>query len=296
VVPPADAAPLPPPPIVVPPPVIPPDDVVPDPKSVEAPPPPAVKPLPPLIAEPPLPPVAPQPVERSQTIDLQLPPAPAPITKPMPQPGEATMNAIKIAMSAIVGAALLSAPAKAVEPPKPDPRVDAKDDVSKTIERLEAAVKKLETIEQSMTEYKASNTAAMKQVTTALDTMKIKIEILEEELKILRKAAKPDSTSKRATNGDAAAKMGRVKLSNEYPEEMSIVVNGTAHRLVPGETKTINVPAGVFTYQVLQLQRNVQERTIAADEEKPIRIYNQQPAPAGVSYYQSYYPPIFWPW
>ena len=74
---------------------------------------------------------------------------------------------------------------------------------------------------------------------------------------------------------DAATVRGRarVRFINEFHEQMSVVVNGTAFWLLPGEERLVPVPAGDFTFQVLQLQRFPQERRIAADETKTVRIY-----------------------
>jgi len=169
-----------------------------------------------------------------------------------------TMISIKTAISAILGAALLATPANA----------DSKEEMTKAVEKLEAATKKLEAVEKSLTDYKLSNATAVRQ-------LQADVEALKEDVKYLRQIiANPSTTSKRESFD--TPRMGRVKLMNEFVEEMSVVVNGTSYRLLPGQTRTINVPPGMFTYQVLQLQRTVQERPIAADEEKPIRIFTQR--------------------
>lgn len=168
------------------------------------------------------------------------------------------MISLKTAFVAVLGTALLSAPANAGEP-----------EVTEAVKKLEHAVKKLESVEQSLTDYKLSNAAAVRQ-------LQVDVEALKEDVRFLRQMiANPGTTSKREAF-DTAPKMGRVKLMNEFVEEMSVVVNGTSYRLLPGQSRTINVMPGIFTYQVLQLQRSPQERRIAADEEKPIRIFTQR--------------------
>ena len=168
------------------------------------------------------------------------------------------MICIKSAFAAVLGAALLSAPANAAEP-----------EVTEAVKKLESAIRKLESVEKGLTDYKLSNAAAVRQ-------LQVDVEALKEDVRFLRQMiANPGTTSKREAF-DTAPKMGRVKLTNEFVEEMSVVVNGTAYRLLPGQSRTINVTPGPFTYQVLQLQRTPQERMIAADEEKPIRIFTQR--------------------
>ena len=66
---------------------------------------------------------------------------------------------------------------------------------------------------------------------------------------------------------------GRVRLINDFPEEMSVLVNGRSYRLLPGQERLLAVPPGDFTYQVLQIHRDPRVRQIAADETKNIRIY-----------------------
>jgi len=120
----------------------------------------------------------------------------------------------------------------------------------------------------------ARTIAAVRQLQDDVELLKARVRQLEDEVKLLRQAS-PSSTSKRESF-DTAARMGRVRLSNEFLEEMSVVVNGVSYRLLPGQTRTIQVPPGIFTYQVLQLQRTIQERAIEPGEEKPIRIFTQR--------------------
>ena len=185
--------------------------------------------------------------------------------KPMPQPGEAKMNSMKSVMAAVVGAALLAAPTNAEDPK----------DMGKAVEKLDAAVKKLEEVEKTLSGNKNANEATLVHVLDEMKTLKASITQLEADVKMLRQNASTPSTSNRITT-DTAPKMGQLKLVNDYIEEMSIVVNGgVSYRLLPGQTRTISVPAGNFTYQILQLQPSVQERSIAANEEKSIRVFTR---------------------
>jgi outer membrane murein-binding lipoprotein Lpp len=155
------------------------------------------------------------------------------------------MIGFKHALAAIVGVALLAVPANA----------EPNGDMNKSVDKIATAVRQLQ---------------------DDVETLKLRVKQLEDEVKVLRQLANtPSSTSKRESF-DTTARMGRVRLSNEYLEEMSVVVNGVSYRLLPGQTRTIQVPPGIFTYQVLQLQRAIQERTIEPGEEKPIRIFTQR--------------------
>ncbi len=174
------------------------------------------------------------------------------------------MSGSKNALAAILGAALLATPVNA----------EPNNDINRTVEKLDSAIRKLQNVERSLTDYKLSNATAVRQLQEDVEALKSRVRQLEEEVRILRGSA-PPTISKRESY-DTAARMGRVRLSNEYLEEMSVVVNGVAYRLLPGQTRTIQVPPGLFTYQVLQLQRTIQERMIEPGEEKPIRIFTQR--------------------
>jgi outer membrane murein-binding lipoprotein Lpp len=224
--------------------------------------------LPPIVVPPgdePPPPVL---IDLSAERELLPPPGDEVPETPTHHPGDATMTAPKFALAAVVGAALTFAPTATA--------ADAKDDLSKTVEKLDALVKRLEAAEKSLTDYKMTNATAVSQVQNDVEGLKSRIRQIEDDVKALRQMGNPAVTSKFGPGTDIGNRLGRVRLTNEYLEEMSVVVNGVAYRLVPGQTRTVSVPAGTFTYQVLQLQPNVQTRTIAPDEEKPIRIYTQR--------------------
>ena len=174
------------------------------------------------------------------------------------------MNLLRYGMAALFGVVLLSSQAAA----------DPKDDVTKTVEKLEAAVKKLQDVERSLTDYKSANAAAIRQIQDDIDGLKIRIRQIEDDVRVLRQSSGTQGSISRREAYDLG--MGRVRLSNEYLEEMSVVLNGATYRLLPGQTRTIQVPAGLFTYQVLNLQPTLQQRTIEPGEEKPIRIFTQR--------------------
>lgn len=167
-----------------------------------------------------------------------------------------------LAAAVVMGAAMLFAPSAV-----------AAEDMNDAVKKLEAAVKKLETTEKSLSEFRSVNASALRQVQEDMESLKARVRQLEDEVKTLRP---PSSTSKLGP-ADSTIRTGRIRLTNDYLEEMSVVINGMSYRLPPGQSRTVSVPAGTFTYQVLQLQRIPQERFINPDEEKPIRIFTQRP-------------------
>jgi hypothetical protein len=45
---------------------------------------------------------------------------------------------------------------------------------------------------------------------------------------------------------------GVVRIVNEYPVEISLLVNGKSYRVAPSESRSIDVPSGSYTYELLQ--------------------------------------------
>ncbi len=76
--------------------------------------------------------------------------------------------------------------------------------------------------------------------------LKDKIATLEGSLKAMK-----EQTALRPALPEIKPK-GIVKVVNEYPVEISMVVNEKSYRIAPGTKLEIEVPAGDFTYQLLQ--------------------------------------------
>jgi TolA-binding protein len=75
--------------------------------------------------------------------------------------------------------------------------------------------------------------------------------------------------SNRVALSPPAPALGHVVLVNTYPAEILFLINGQAHRLEPGRTLTLNVPAGAVNYEAIangwgSIRRNV--TTLAANE------------------------------
>ena len=72
--------------------------------------------------------------------------------------------------------------------------------------------------------------------------------------------------------GPAAANRSTVRLSNEYATEVSVILNGQSYRLAPGEVKGVGVPAGSYTYELLQAGGGPVTSKIADGESVTLRI------------------------
>lgn len=70
----------------------------------------------------------------------------------------------------------------------------------------------------------------------------------------------------------AAVGRGLVRIVNDYPTEMSMIVNGRSHRVPPGQTVTVDVPPGSFTYELLHAGSNPTTTTVKEGETMTLRI------------------------
>ncbi len=69
------------------------------------------------------------------------------------------------------------------------------------------------------------------------------------KLKTQSSSLRPPSTG---STTDTKAVKGTVRVVNEYPVQISIVVNGTSYRVAPSKSLDVEVPVGEFTYQLLE--------------------------------------------
>lgn len=164
---------------------------------------------------------------------------------------------------ALFAAAALAAPAAGQTP----------EDLKKSIDRLEKAVRDLQDAKDGLRTDELRKTAST--LDAKLDLIDKDIQDIKKDIRELKRKANGGTTTALRPEYDSATYrgQGRVRFINEFPEEMSVVVNNRSYRLLPGQERLFPVTPGEFTYQVLQLQRDAQVRRIAADETKTIRIY-----------------------
>lgn len=66
--------------------------------------------------------------------------------------------------------------------------------------------------------------------------------------------------------------MAKIRLINEYPMEMTMLVNGKAYRVEAGETKFVDVNAGTYTYELLHTGSKETSSPIKEGETVTLRI------------------------
>ena len=147
------------------------------------------------------------------------------------------------------------------------------DDIKKLNDKLDALTKALQELRDGAKAESVRERVAT--VDSKIDQLDQDIQAIKKDLRDLKRKVDGGSTTALRPEYDSATfrGQGRVRLINDFPEEMSVLVNGRSYRLLPGQERLLAVPPGDFTYQVLQIHRDPRVRQIAADETKNIRIY-----------------------
>ena len=189
------------------------------------------------------------------------------ITTTIPTPGVDPVNKKQATLATVIGGALAMVSPAAALPLKPfnsgipmralPARPVAADPVTKTVdEKLADAQKEIKRLAELVegrkdTDGKVSpvDVGAVEEVKRLKDKLFLqgeKITALEKQIDDLKK-----STSLKPSIVDPMAGKGTVRVVNEYPVEITIVVNNTSYRVAPTTKLDIPVPAGDFSYQLL---------------------------------------------
>jgi hypothetical protein len=157
-------------------------------------------------------------------------------------------------------------------------KADDKMDIEKLKTDLTAANKKIEDLEKQikrLTELLTGKRDDLGLVVPSdpgaveeIKRLKNTIAELDKELKSLK-----TQTSLRPTVTVPEAKpKGIVKVVNEYPVEISMVINDKSYRVAPNTKIDVEVPAGDFSYQLLQSGAAVTKSVIKDKETVTLRI------------------------
>ena len=176
------------------------------------------------------------------------------------------MTLTRLTPAALFGVALLAAPAFG----------QTAEDIKKLNDKLDALTKAMQEAKDAVKADGLRETVAT--INSKIDLIDKDIQEIKKDLRDLKRKVEAGTTTALRPQSDTSSYrgQGRVRFINEYPEEMSVVVNGRPFRLPPGQERLVPVAPGEFTYQVLNIQRTEQVREIQADETKNIRIYPLQ--------------------
>lgn len=197
------------------------------------------------------------------------------------------LNLTTTAAFAVLGGAMLAVekanpptlPPKAVTPMTNAVPLKADDaDVTKLKADLAAANKKIEDLEKQVKKLNDLLTGKKDELGLLVDpntpgavedvkTLKNRIAAMQKEIDGL----KTQTVQKPAVVPEAKPK-GVVRVVNEYPVEIAMVINEKSYRIAPGTKLDVDVPAGDFTYQLLQSGAAATKSAIKDKETVTLRI------------------------
>ncbi len=225
------------------------------------------------------------------------------VEHPGEPPVTPTLQALK---AAALGLALAAAPVSAADPPAVMPKSDAAKDVVADLKRefekmredvnterkyrelMEDAVKGKLNKETNKTEpglvtkfgeldarLKRLESALEKLDATKLEAAMARLEKKLNELETTT-AQKPEVASKPmpgpSTGSAIVGAKATVRIVNEYPVPISMMVNGSSHRVEPSASKSVDVPAGAYTYELLHAGSQATTATIKENDSVTLRI------------------------
>jgi hypothetical protein len=214
---------------------------------------------------------------------------PIPVKPVTPEPAvpttrDDTMSTLSsTAAFAVLGGAIFAIEKANAFPIVPAPgmlvKADEKLDIEKLKTDLAAANKKIEELEKDIKRLTELLTGKRDKTGILIDpnapgavddvkALKDKIAALEKEISSL----KTQTSLKPSVGAPPVARKGIVRIVNEYPVEISMVVNAKSYQIAPGTKLDVDVPAGEFSYQLLQSGAGVTKSIIKDKETVTLRI------------------------
>jgi hypothetical protein len=232
------------------------------------------------------------------TVDLAKPgerslPTPGQVPFPSvtpPTPGDTTVRILNESIAAAVVGGMLYAPASAAPPlPLSVPlplQIQDKTEMADLKAKVEAANTKLTEIQRDLKnltellngrrdkdgfpiETSPGLIAELKKLADRLATVETDLNKMKGQTSL--RPGSPGGTTPSATVDPRAGK-GTVRVVNEYPVQISIVVNGTSYRVAPTKSLDVDVPAGEFSYQLLESGAASTKSSIKEKETVTLRI------------------------
>lgn len=204
---------------------------------------------------------------------------------PTPAPGDTPMPVLptrQLVLSAMIGAALAAAPASPVAAQDKDERKTQPDlaAIQTTLEEIKKDVKSLQEFRKNTEDsvYGKENSTALADqgLIRRLSEIESQISKINETLRKIEASLRDPSRTTTSAFGPmlpgAAVGRGLVRIVNDYPTEMSMIVNGRSHRVPPGQSVTVDVPPGSFTYELLHAGSNPTTTTVKEGETMTLRI------------------------
>ena len=221
-----------------------------------------------------------------------LPPTASPTfsTMSLREADEMTL-ARKAILSAALGAFISALPATAQDNKDKDGKgtipaaIDSakQPDVKKELEEVKTLLNGLVTTQKQIGETvlgKGEGKGLDAGLAQKMETLSANIKTLEETVKKLdEKMTKLGENVERVRTANFSplvnqepTKYGIVKLVNNYGERVTLILNGSPHRLEIGETKDVNVPTGAFQYALPLAGGEIKRSTVKDSEIVTLRI------------------------
>jgi hypothetical protein len=184
-----------------------------------------------------------------------------------------------------LAAVLVTAGPSLADPTTPPSESSKKlDEIQRQLDELSRnsrdTAKTLAAIEQDLRTERSQSVVRDASTQRQIDALREELGRLRAEVESLRNRPVPSATreasaSPLSTSAEPAASLtGHVKMMNTYPSEIGIRVNRRLYRLAPNETRwSESIPAGAFTYEVVNVSPGPQTRTVAPGGEYTIWVH-----------------------
>lgn len=204
-----------------------------------------------------------------------------------PTPGDDPMNLKQSALAAALGGALaFPSPAPATFPVPPLPvapavvpalPVKADPPTRTTDEKLKDIDKKLDELTELLRGKKdAQGFVLPTDPGLVADVRKLKDELaaLKAQMEEMKKSTslRPSTGGTTTPAADPLAGKGTVRVVNDYPVEITMVVNNNSYRIAPNTKVDITIPVGTFTYQLLSAGANLAPTSSAIKEKEVVTL------------------------
>ncbi|MBY0522370.1 MAG: hypothetical protein K2R98_03190 [Gemmataceae bacterium] len=134
----------------------------------------------------------------------------------------------------------------------------------------------IEALKKQVAELK-SDVEAMKKTTPSTGSAGKEMEDLRQQISRLQQSV--DALRSQMNSGTRVSAFppsgatGRVRLVNETPEAVDVVLNGVVYSVAPFVTRELTVPAGTFAYRVVSRQGADQPRALNANETFTVTVH-----------------------
>ena len=201
---------------------------------------------------------------------IEGPLPPKPIFNTIPTPGADPMLFKQASLAAAIGTALALAPATPVLAADPPETVDKKlAETQKDIKRLIELLEGRKDADGTPSPVDVGAVKDIKKLKDDVFALKNRVAELETELDKLKKST---TSLKPPAQPDPMTGKGVVRIENEYPVEITIVVNSMSYR-VPANTKLdVTVAVGDFSYQLLNSGANLAPTKSPIKEKEIVRL------------------------